>query len=64
MNDKKDVESLINLRTKLINRYEKLKDYRQNKNAIMREIDHAKILHEVIVSLDLVLKNYVNFKDG
>lgn len=56
-----EIDSLVRLRTHLIERYNKLKDFRQNRNAIMRELDHAEILHETIVSLDSVLKEHVKF---
>ena len=61
--NKNNVQTLINLRTKLISHFSNLKDYKQNKNAIMREYDHAKIMHETIKSIDKVLKEHVQFKD-
>ena len=45
----------------LINKFERLKDYKGNKNAIMREIDHAELLHETIKQIDGVLTGHVNF---
>lgn len=60
--NKNEIESLVNLRSKLINHYTKLKDYKQNKNAIMREYDHAKLMHETITSIDHILKDHVEFK--
>jgi hypothetical protein len=60
---KEDLDVLINLRMSLIQQYNKIKDYKNNKNAIMREVDHAKIVHETIVEIDKVLKNHVNFAD-
>ena len=60
--NKEEIDKLIGLRAKLIKNYNKLKDYKQNKNAIMREIDHAKLLHETVVSIDNILNEYVNFE--
>jgi hypothetical protein len=60
---KEELETLINLRQQLVATFSKLKDYKSNKNAIMREVDHAKIVHEVVVELDKVLKNHVSFSD-
>ena len=60
---KEEIEVLVNLRQNLVNYFSKLKDYKNNKNAIMRERDHAKILHETIVEIDKVLKDHVNFSD-
>ena len=37
--ENKDIEKLVSLRQKLINRFKKLKDYKNNKNAIMKEIE-------------------------
>ena len=59
---KEDINSLVSLRTDLIKSFERLRDYKNNKNAIMKEIDHAKILHEAINRLDIVLRNHVEFK--
>jgi hypothetical protein len=57
----KELETLINLRQKLILTFSSLRDYKQNENAIMKEKIYAKKLHETIVVLDEVLKEYVNF---
>ena len=56
------IRELIDIRQFLIEKFEKCKDYKQNKNAIMREVDHAKIIHEAIVKLDNILKEHVEFK--
>ena len=57
---KDEIEKLVNLRLGLINRFERLRDYKKNKNAIMKEYDHAKLIHETIVKIDELLKEYVN----
>lgn len=62
MNDN-EVKSLVALRTSLIKQFNKCKDYRSNKNAIMREMDHAKIVHETVVEIDKILKEYVKFDE-
>ena len=61
--EKKDIEKLVNIRTRLIEDYSKLRDYRDNKNAIMREFDHAQYLHSLIKEVDGILKNHVKFAD-
>ena len=61
--EKQTLESLIALRSKLIQKFSRLRDYKNNKNAIMKEIEHASLLHEIIVSLDSVLKEHVKFSD-
>ena len=60
---KEDIESLVNLRQILIQKFTRLRDYKNNPNAIMKEVDHAKLIHETITRLDKVLKEYVTFSD-
>ena len=59
--NEEDIKSLIAIRNDLIEVYSKCKDYKSNKNAIMREVDHARIVHETVVKLDGVLAKYVSF---
>tara|TARA_Y100001972_G_C7510382_1_gene257912 strand:+ start:133 stop:318 length:186 start_codon:yes stop_codon:yes gene_type:complete len=59
--EKNSVESIVELRMMLINEYTKLKDYRSNKNAIMREIDHVKVLEAAIKRIDKILEGHVTF---
>ena len=58
------IEKIIGLRQELILKFENLRDYKSNKNAIMREIEYAEVLHKIIVKLDEILKEYVSFKDA
>lgn len=58
------IEKIIGLRQELILKFERLRDYKGNKNAIMREIEYAEVLHKIIVKLDEILKEYVSFKDA
>ena len=60
---KEELENLLNLRQKVLEKFIKLKDYKNNKNAIMKELDHALVLSDVITSIDNILKEYVNFSD-
>ena len=61
--DKNDINKLIILRTKLINDFDRLRDYKNNKNAIMKEVEHASLIHETIVALDSILGEHVEFSD-
>ena len=61
--NKEEIEVLVNLRQQLIEKFNRLRDYKNNTNAIMKEIDHAKALHEIIIEIDKVLKEHVNFSD-
>ena len=60
---KEEIEILVNLRQKTLEKFNRLRDYKNNTNAIMKEIDHARVLHSVIVELDKALKEHVNFSD-
>ena len=56
-----DLQKVLNLRQFMITQFLKCKDYKNNKNAIMREIDHAEVLNESIKQIDEFLKKYVQF---
>ncbi len=58
------VKKLIEIRTKLISEFSSLRDYKNNQNAIMKEVEAARILHETITSLDDVLSKYVEFSSN
>ena len=60
---KEEIEVLVNLRQKTLEKYKRLRDYKSNNNAIMKEVDHARVLHDVIKQLDRVLQGHVNFSD-
>ena len=60
--NKSDVNALVSLRANLISEFARLRDYKNNPNAIMKEIDHARKLHEIIVSIDELIKPHVQFK--
>ena len=59
--EKNEVEQLVALRSELIVEFGRLKDYKNNKNAIMMEKLHAEIIHGVIVKIDKIIGKYVNF---
>ncbi len=59
--NKDDLGKLISLRAELIKEFERLRDYKNNKNAIMKEVDHAKVINMVIYKIDDVLKDHVSF---
>lgn len=60
---KEEIDVLVNLRQKTLEKFNKLRDYKNNTNAIMKEIDHARMLHDVIIEIDKVLKEHVSFSD-
>jgi uncharacterized coiled-coil DUF342 family protein len=60
---KEEIEVLVNLRQKTLDQFNRLRDYKNNTNAIMKEIDHAKSLHDIIKEIDKVLKEHVKFSD-
>ena len=59
--NKDDLGKLISLRAELVKEFERLRDYKNNKNAIMKEVDHAKVINMVIYKIDDVLKDHVSF---
>tara|TARA_Y100001973_G_C4969702_1_gene218995 strand:+ start:309 stop:503 length:195 start_codon:yes stop_codon:yes gene_type:complete len=60
---KEEIEILVNLRQKILTTFNRLRDYKNNTNAIMKEVDHARILHDTIVEIDKVLSSHVTFSD-
>lgn len=60
--EKQDIQTIITLRSKLIAEYAKLRDYKNNKNAIMKEVDCARILDFAIREIDSLLAGKVEFK--
>ena len=58
-----EVILLVNLRQETLEKFNRLRDYKTNKNAIMLEHDHAREIHNIIVKLDEILKEHVNFSD-
>ena len=59
--NKEDLDKILSLRQELINHYRTLRDYKSNKNSLMKEIDHAERIHHTIVKLDEILKDHVKF---
>ncbi len=56
-----EIQKLVNLRTMLIQDFSKYKDWKSNRNAIMREVDHVEILGETIKQIDDLLSGHVTF---
>ena len=61
--EKNNINKLLTLRTELIDKFSRLKDYKNNKNAIIKELEYAKTLHSTIVTIDELLKDHVEFSD-
>ena len=55
------IQKLIELRTILIKDFHRRKDWKSNKNAIMREIEHVELLNETIKKIDGILAGDVTF---
>ena len=58
---KEEIQLLVDIRQKTLEKFIRLRDYKNNTNAIMKEIDHARALEDIIINLDKVLENHVNF---
>jgi len=61
--EQNEIEQLVSLRSELISEFRRLKNYKNNKNAIMMEKAAAQILHGTITKIDKILQNHVNFAD-
>ena len=58
---KEEIQQLVELRMMLIQDFAKYKDWRTNRNAIMREVDHVEIIGETIKKIDAILSGHVTF---
>ena len=58
---KEDLERLLELRKSLVLQFEKCRDYKSNKNALMKEYDHIQVVGQAIKDLDGFLSKYVQF---
>ena len=56
------IKALIELRTNLIKEFERLRDYKNNPNAIMKEVDCARIIDRTVKQIDKMLEGKVEFK--
>ena len=59
--NQEDLNKILQLRNYLIETHTKCRDYKNNKNAIMRDIDHVQSLERTIKEIDNFLKKYVTF---
>jgi hypothetical protein len=60
--NEEDIKKIVEIRSELVSHFSKLRDYKSNKNALMKESDHARIVHRTITQIDSVLKEYVEFE--
>jgi hypothetical protein len=58
---KEKLQKLIELRMTLIQEFQKRKDWKSNKNAIMREIELVELLNISIKKIDVILEGEVTF---
>ena len=56
-----EIQKLVNLRAMIIENFEKCKDWRSNRNAIMREVEHVEVLSEAVKQIDAILSGHVTF---
>ena len=59
--DKQTIETLVQIRMMLLENFSSHNDWKNNKNAIMREIDHIEVLERTIKQMDELLKGHVTF---
>ena len=58
---KEEIQKLVDIRMMLLENFNNKKDWKNNRNAIMREIDHVEIMEKTIKQIDAILSSYVNF---
>ena len=56
-----EIQKLVKIRTMLLEDFRKRKDWKSNRNAIMREVDHIELLGETIKEIDTLLSGHVTF---
>ena len=56
-----EIQKLVNLRMMLFHKFQANNDWKSNRNAIMREIDHIEVLEKAIKQLDTILSGHVTF---
>ncbi len=57
-----EIKALVELRTNLIKEFQRLRDYKNNQNAIMKEVDCARIIYRTVKEIDKILEGKVEFK--
>jgi hypothetical protein len=57
-----DLEKILKARENLIKEHSRYRDYKNNKNAIMKEADHILLIESTIKRIDEFLEKYVEFK--
>jgi len=58
---KEEIRKLVDLRMMLLQDFHKRKDWKNNRNAIMREIEYVEIIEATIKKLDTILSGHVTF---
>ena len=58
---KEEIEKLVEVRMELLKDFQKRNDWKGNRNAIMREIEHIEILEKTIKKIDIILSGHVTF---
>ena len=56
-----EIQKLVELRTMLLQDFSKFKDWKGNRNAIMREVEHVEVISEAIKQIDAILSGHVTF---
>ena len=56
-----EIKKLVDVRMMLLQDFQKRKDWKNNRNAIMREIEHVEILESTIKQIDSILSGHVTF---
>ena len=56
-----EIQKLVDLRMMLLKDFQKRKDWKNNRNAIMHELEHIEVIGEAIKKIDSLLSGHVTF---
>jgi hypothetical protein len=59
--NQEDLNKLLELRKVMVLEFENFRDYKNNENALMKEIDHIQYIGKTINRIDEFLRKYVQF---
>ena len=56
-----EIQKLVDVRMMLIKEFQQRKDWKNNRNAIMREVEHIEVIESAIKQIDGILTGHVTF---
>lgn len=56
-----EIQKLVEIRMSLFRDFQSRNDWKSNRNAIMREVEHIELIKDAIKKLDALLSGHVTF---